>query len=381
MPTDPQRFHSELKEWSRWKHAILREYLKAMAAILRSRELIYYVDGFAGQGKYAHDKADGSALLAARHAKDLSFSGRSYALRCINVEHDAETFRKLQSSTAKYEQWVENFYGNFGENLPAILDRIGEQPTLFFLDPFGLKGLEWDTLLPIFERENITELLIRFDGVAARRHTGRDTSHHPTFNAILGVESSEYWQGFLSDCGRTSQDKQKCLLESYVKRLRKYLPLIATIPIRRSDDHVQYYLIFATRDLKGIKAMNDVMYKIEDLRDRTLDEERLKRNEPKQKDMFARSSQITLENDLLDLKNYVLEEMQGGDSHSREDLRAKIALLDDNLGRYSRSHFTAVLGGSPRGVQLPNEFQNLRSVIEIHNNRSPGDDKAIISLK
>ena len=69
MPTHPEDFQKALLPWSRWKHEILIKYLQAMAAILRTWRVIYYVDGFAGAGRYIDDEAEGSPLLAAKHAE------------------------------------------------------------------------------------------------------------------------------------------------------------------------------------------------------------------------------------------------------------------------------------------------------------------------
>ena len=248
MPTDLSSFHKSRKEWSRWKHAILKEYLKVMPAILQSREVIYYVDGFAGQGKYHEDNSDGSALLAAKHAKNLYYSGRKYILRCINVESDSETCQNLQESTRKYEAWVENLPGSFGDHVPTILARVGDQPALFFLDPIGLKGLEWNSLWSILQRrrEQVTELLIGFDGQTALRLTGADANLHERFNLILGEVDSRYWRKYLANCGQLPQDRRDALTKACEDKLSSCFPFVARMPIRSADEAIKYSLLFAT---------------------------------------------------------------------------------------------------------------------------------------
>ena len=62
-------FHAEVRLWSEIKHDILRKYLRLFVNKLGASGRIYYIDGFAGQGKY-DDGKEGSALIAARLAAE-----------------------------------------------------------------------------------------------------------------------------------------------------------------------------------------------------------------------------------------------------------------------------------------------------------------------
>ena len=236
------------------KHEILIRYLQAMVAILRSAGTIYYVDGFAGPGRFVEDDDDGSPLLAARHAEELSRRNESFMLQCINVESEQDVFSNLQGATAEFGSRVKNLQGDFGESVTEILHLIESQPALFFLDPLGVKGLEWNALLPILNRRMTTELLIRFDANAALRHTGSDIRHHATFNAILGENSSDYWKRYLDDNDRSSQARRECLTKAYEDKLLLHFEFVGRIPILSSDDSFKYYLLFATRSLKGMQV-------------------------------------------------------------------------------------------------------------------------------
>lgn len=379
MPTNPRWFQRSRLPWSRWKHAILIEYLKAMTVILRSE--VYYVDGFAGPGKYTEDGSTGSPVLAARHAHILAASNADYSLKCINVESVQDVFENLKESTKPYEAYVENFYGEFGTFTSTIVERIGAQPALFFLDPIGLKGLEWNSLLPIFERESITELMIRFDAQTALRLTGGDANLHKTFNTILGENDSRYWKEYISQSGHLPHDRRDSLSKAYEDKLNIHFPYVARMPIRSADEAIKYNLLFATRSLKGVQVMNDVFFGISDLRDRTLDEERRAQDIPQQMGLFEPSTEEKLRHELEILKLAVLDVMDSGETYKRDLLRGHVASESDNFGRFSVSQFTAVLGGRPRGITVPNDFENLKERIQIHNGLTLGNDKVEISLK
>ena len=381
MSTDPRSFQKSRKPWSRWKHEILINYLKAMAVILGSHGSIYYVDGFAGPGRYLEDCMEGSPLLAAKHAKGLYYSDKEYALHCINVEYDLEVFDNLNNATSAYADWVDNYHGDISELVPAILRTIREKPTLFFLDPIGVKDLAWNDLEPIFERSFVTELLIRFDAQTALRLTGHGMNLHKTFNSVLGEENSSYWLRYLEDCAEGSQAKRACLTDAYENKLKMHFPYVGKIPIMSSDDSLKYYLLFATKNVKGMQVMNDVFFKVQDLRDRTLDEERRARGIGQQMTMFDPSPEQKALHELEVLKQAIIAELDSGESAKRDELRGRVASLYDNFGRFSGSHFTAVLGGRPRGVAVPRDFESLKSRIVIHNRLTPGNDKVEISLK
>ncbi|MDE2747832.1 MAG: three-Cys-motif partner protein TcmP [Chloroflexota bacterium] len=381
MPTDPRQFALSRLPWSRWKHEILINYLQVMAAVLRSYGLIYYVDGFAGPGRYVEDGIEGSPLLAAKHAKDLSYSHRDYDLRCINVEFNQRVFDDLESATKPYADFVDNLHGSFSSFVPEVLQRIGDQPTLFFLDPIGIADLSWTSLEPVFQRSSITELLVRFDAQTALRLTGEGKNLHETFNSVLGEADSAFWQSYLADCGDNSQAKRECLTKAYEDKLSNSFDFVGRIPIMSADDSLKYYILFATRSLKGMQVMNDVVYGVQDLRDRTLDEQRRIENIPQQMDMFEPREEDKALHELETLKMEILEVMAGGERFKRDELRGRVASQDDNFGRFSGPQFTAVLGGRSRGLSVPKDFDNLKARIQIHNDLTLGNDKVEISLK
>lgn len=352
-----------------------------MVAILRRAGTVYYIDGFAGPGKYLEDNEEGSPLLAAKHARQLELNNKTYALNCINVESDSSVFDNLEKSTSDYRSWVMNYCGAFGDHVGRILNRLGGKPALFFLDPLGVKGLEWEQLLPVLERRHTTELLIRFDTNAVLRHTGRDITHHSTFNAILGEENSEYWQRYLVECGASSNARRECLSNAYADKLRLHFEFVGRIPILSSDDSLKYYLLYATRSAKGMQVMNDVFFNTQDLRDRTLDEENLELESFIQLDMFEPSPEEKTLNELEILSLEVLAELQSCRKTRRDELRGRVAARADNFGRFSGPQFTAVLGGSAKAISVPSNFENLKGRIQIHNGLTLGNDKVEISLK
>jgi len=164
-------FHQARKTWSRIKHSILGSYLSLLLGKLgRPGEHVFYVDGFAGQGRYENGE-DGSPLIAAKLAANPVQSSRRDVLRCINVEENPDTYANLLEATRPYAEKgiVTNLLGTFEDHLPAILKEIKSHPTFFFIDPFGTESAEISTLQSIARRGSKTEALVRYDDTRVKR--------------------------------------------------------------------------------------------------------------------------------------------------------------------------------------------------------------------
>lgn len=411
--TSPTDFQKELLEWSHWKHEILINYLQQFSARLQRRQLVYIVDGFAGPGIY-EDGQKGSPVLAAEEAQRTQ-ENRWYGIRCINVEGDKDVFQNLQRATANLSKYVTNFHGSFAENVANILGEIGDSPALFFLDPIGIKGLEWDTLEPIYQRGHgderaVTEMLVRYDVQTAMRLTGESKSekteinqpnwvdeietelvqqrgrkvnkaellaaYRNTFRKILGVEGDESWQKHLENC-EEANCKRAGLTNAYQEQLRTYFKYTARIPIQTQSDQLKYYLVFATRRLEGITAMNDAVYKVEGLRAQHLEDLQAQQGTPSQMDMFAKSEDNQRLEHLDFLKEVIRRVFSIGTNINRGDLRARVAMHENCFGLFSGPDFTAVLGGQPRKGR-PKAFQPLaREEVDLISG-TPGNDRAVL---
>jgi hypothetical protein len=77
-------------------------------------------------------------------------------VRCINVERDRGCHEQLVRNLAPWPDVAIALRGEFAAHLTDILDTIGDDPALFFLDPFGISGVE----MQIIARRGKTELLL-----------------------------------------------------------------------------------------------------------------------------------------------------------------------------------------------------------------------------
>lgn len=165
-------FFAEKRPAAGVKHAILGEYLSVFVGKTgRQSEdgRVAYVDGFAGPGVY-DDEAPGSPLVAANVGRLLS---GSRDLRGFFVEEKrthAQALREALKADGRDDWQVWNRRAE--EALPAILDQVGSDPLLVFLDPHGL-AVPFDMLVDqIMARSETTEALLYFTQTGIARLAG-----------------------------------------------------------------------------------------------------------------------------------------------------------------------------------------------------------------
>jgi three-Cys-motif partner protein len=294
----PQPTHSdffrEMHDWSDRKLRLLTDYVDVAAKILGSINKIYYIDGFAGRGMYG-DGAQGSPLRIAELALRFQDEGKPYSFQCINVEENDENFDNLAKQTTKYGSIVRNFHGRFANHLDTILHIIGSQPAIFFLDPFGLKGIEWSAIKKIITRPAPSDLWIRFDHTDVRRLDGNFEVNEQKFQIlaeVFGITDRTRLHTLL-DAGATPAERIERCLELYQTRLQQAFQQAKgsgyadAYTIRSLEEEYKYHLMFATAHEKGIILASNIVYSVEETYQREIQEYREATEVAKQLSLFA----------------------------------------------------------------------------------------------
>jgi three-Cys-motif partner protein len=311
--------------------------------------IVYYVDSFAGPGIY-DDGAKGSPIRAAEYAQTLV--GKHYQLHCINVEADPKCFDNLDNNIAQYGEFTINYCGTFADHVDEILDQVGDRPTVFFIDPFGLKGIEWEHLSPILKRPHVTEILLRINPQDISRLAGFADSEtrgaakkRQVLTNLYGFADSEQWRQVWYKEGTDG------LIELYLDRLlttmhrKRGRSYVCTYAIKTIEGQLKYYLIFATRHPKGAILMSDTIYGRERCYERDVreyEEERLAQQAVHQLTMFQVLTPPPTEEELFAgvvrrLKEDIQQAFEGKTA-SRIDIHA--AMLPKWFGKIRGAHLT-----------------------------------------
>jgi three-Cys-motif partner protein len=379
QPDQQEDFFDTLHEWSERKLQLLKRYVEAADKILGSINQIYYVDGFAGRGTY-RDGKKGSPIRIAELTQQYKSEGKPYSFKCINVEENPEYFTNLQMETAKFGSLVQNLQGRFADHLDHILRVIGNQPAIFFLDPFGIKGIDWSAIKKIINRAAQTDLWIRFDHIEIRRLDGNYEVNGKKFDilpTVFGIEGEDLHSlltsGALPEVRiHTCMDLYRGQLEREFKRAKRtgFADAYAIKAITGQD---KYYLIFATAHEKGIVVASGIVYGVEENYQRELQEYRelqelegvlavqdylIPPEEPTEKEIF--------EDKVTHLKNDIWKTCKG-----RKLTRIAIhaSMLPKWFGRITTRHVTAALKA----------LQDEKYILEVNGNLSA--DKTLFRFK
>lgn len=168
------RFFEEATPHSRVKLRIYQTYLTPWSAKLGTRVppggTVWVVDGFAGRGRY-RDGTPGSPEIAMMRSKEIAQNPASrYRLQCIFGDQKAENRSMLRALAARYPECSAPILsGNFWDRVDHVRSFVGESPTLLFVDPYGLLGINFDSLERLTSRSPKLDMIVNFRSPSASR--------------------------------------------------------------------------------------------------------------------------------------------------------------------------------------------------------------------
>jgi three-Cys-motif partner protein len=198
---------------------------------------------------------------ALQHRADLS----DCELVFVFVEEDPARFENLQSLvndiTIPANVHVQLGRGAFADLIGGALDRLDEAgqtmaPALVMVDPFGWKGMPMSLLSRIAQHPR-SELLISFMYESINRWLGQPDLE-ASFDELFGVTT---WR----DAFRLGTRRQRLdfLHELYVQQLRAAgMTYSRSFLMLDSGNRPEYFLIFATHHIEGLKAMKRAMWHV-----------------------------------------------------------------------------------------------------------------------
>jgi len=269
----PEVEPQHLKRVSRIKHKILTRYLPSWATILGSAfDLLYYVDCFAGPGKYESEgtHVDGSPIIAVKAGKEFAERNPEKKLGIVLVEDDAAQLEQLKhclDSTLPYPEnfKVKTWLADSRAHIPKVISGIRARkspPSFFLVDPYGhpLSIPMMNDILALPRSELLINLMwfrINMD------MTNDAVVHH-----IAELFGDDDWkrQPFMHQHGTR---KEEGFLEYFCGRLsaqyvRPFRIRYDAHEDRMSGKRTKYYLIHASNSLKAVLLMKDVMWPLGD---------------------------------------------------------------------------------------------------------------------
>jgi three-Cys-motif partner protein len=260
-------FFQAKRPWSiRIKDRILASYLKPyLPKIARLGEQIILIDAFAGPGRF-EDGTKGSPLILCEAAEQQVPNQWFGVFVNQNAEHHAKLSELLKPQIDAHKAVC--IHGDAGDLLKDLGNRLRTQTVFLYLDPFGLKGCDFDSLTIFLSRKHSTEILINISPRTIHRlaamkviRPGGMTPEVIAFNACLTrVLGGEYWKTLLAEQRLSSSQRVANVVAEYRKRLAEHLPYAGSCPVREAEGRaIKYYMIHCSRHPDALLLMNDHM--------------------------------------------------------------------------------------------------------------------------
>lgn len=283
-------FFLKKKSWSVVKDELLRCYLTPyVAKILTTRKPLLYVDCFSGAGKFA-DGNIGSPLIALNIFAER-IKGRGNKLleaNFIESNHAEMLIANLSSYMSSNDLKISIHSGTYEKNIRKILEGKSQYNLFLYLDPYGVKHLDFDFLCSLREF-NSTELLLNFNSFGFLRVACKllkmefenevDFDYLAEYDAFSESDATEkmlnivaggdYWKGIVSRYYRDNAgfcELENAFTKEFCDQLKKHYRYVLNMAIRAKEGHVpKYRMIHVTNHPDGAILMADNISKREEL--------------------------------------------------------------------------------------------------------------------
>ena len=292
MAKDNSTFFSKKNSWSEIKDRLLGGYLpQYFQKVLMTNKPIFYVDCFAGKGKF-DDGRDGSPRTALKIRADSIGRTKSQNGKIDSCFIDLHYADELATNISDFCNCNENpmiISGKYEEVIESLLsDKVGKNIFLY-IDPYGIKALD-NGLFCKFSNYGFhsIEMLINMNSFGFFRDACRvmsvDYNNDEAFNSLddiveyeptevdasqqsktllNAIAGGDYWQEIVKDykSGKINgYNAEKRFSTEYKQRLRKNFKYVLDMPIRmKGGQRPKYRMIHVSNHEQGCILMADNM--------------------------------------------------------------------------------------------------------------------------
>jgi len=262
------QFFEEVEEQSLVKSDIVEKYFAAWASVIVNVQKRYphhiqkiaYIDLFAGPGRYKDGTVSTPLKILAKAIENDDFRRR---LVTIFNDKDAENVSSLKEAIRTLpgietlSHTPQLFCQEVGEEIVAMFEGMRLVPTLFFVDPWGYKGLslrlvnsvlkDWGCDAIFFFNYNRINMGMNNDAV--REH----------MEALFGPERFAELRKELDD---VQPSRRELLIVEKICASMKEYGTNFVLPFRFKNSNgkrTSHHLIFASKDFRGYEIMKDIM--------------------------------------------------------------------------------------------------------------------------
>lgn len=263
MSTD--KFFEESKEQSQVKATIVSKYFWAWAKVLISQvknrgNKIAYIDLFAGPGRYKDGSKSTPILILEKAVADKDMREMLVTIFNDGDPEHAESLRKAIADipgidTLKYTPDIKTSI--VGEDIAKIFEKVNLIPTLFFIDPWGYKGLSLRLINSVLKNFGCDCIIFfNFNRINMGLSNPLVKEH---MDALFGKERAEALRQRLDKMG--SYERELTVVEEISEALKEMGGKFV-LPFRfrnSAGNRTSHYLIFVSKNFRGYEIMKDIM--------------------------------------------------------------------------------------------------------------------------
>ena len=260
-------FFVESTEQSQVKTAIVAKYFWAWAKVImptakKHGGKIAYLDLFAGPGRYEDGTKSTPLLIIEQAIQDTNM--RSMLVTVFN-DMDSDNSQSLQAAIneipnidiLRYKPVVEN--EEVGENIIKMFEEMSLIPTLFFVDPWGYKGLSLRLINSVLRNWGCDAIFFFNYNRINMGLTNEFVEQH--LDALFGKERADLLR---SDIAGLSPENREIAIVEAISDALQAMGGTYVLPFRfrtATGARTSHHLIFVSKNILGYKIMKGIMAK------------------------------------------------------------------------------------------------------------------------
>jgi three-Cys-motif partner protein len=267
MSNSNQSFFDEIAEQSQVKAEIVAKYFWAWAKVIipsakKNSNRIAYIDLFAGPGRYKDGSKSTPVLILEQAVADSDMQNMLVSL--FNDANEDNT-RSLENSIKsipgidklKYKPKV--FNEEVGDKIVQMFEKNRFVPTLFFVDPWGYKGLSLRLVNSVLKDWGC-DCIFFFNYNRINMGLNNPYVRDP-MDALFGTQRADQLRLLLE--GTPPTKRELVIIEAIAQSL-KDMGGSYVLPFRfkNSDgSRTSHHLIFVSKHVRGYEIMKEIMAK------------------------------------------------------------------------------------------------------------------------
>lgn len=314
MSTD--YFFDEQKDQSLVKSTIVAKYFDVWANVIICTQKKYphydqriaYIDLFAGPGRYKDGTISTPIKILENAVQKEDLKERLITIfndkdesNSLELERAISEIRNIKSLKYKPEIWNQEI----GEKIVAEFERINLIPTLFFVDPWGYKGLSLRLVNSVLKDWGCDSMFFfNYNRINMGLSNEKIESH---MNALFGDKRCDKLRSKLKN--KNPSERELIIIEELCIALKEYGSRFV-LPFRfknEQGERTSHHLIFVSKNATGYEIMKEIMAK-----ESTNDVQGVPSFEYNPADFLPQQSLLfQLSRPLYDLRDSIIEEFRG----------------------------------------------------------------------